>query len=328
MRKFIKVLLLLILMLFISNINVKSFQPLYEIELYETIIKTRKNGTLDVRINMESVVLDSTTNGPLNIIEIKVHNKYVDEIIPISNNIDDIKYKTKMFKGTFIEIYLDRSYETSEKISISFSYHQSKMYNLYNEYCDYDYYPITYEGILIKKAIVKWDKEKVMYSNANKEDESYFIWEKSLNNSGNMRIIIRYSQNSFIGLNSKMEYTDSSFKINKLLLLFLGVALVVVVTIGCIFLFRRMIDPYKDNRGFSTYCGELNSPRYKRRGTQIRGLGNVGRNPRYPAGGASAGHVSHSKGFSCACACAGGGMGRAGCSKKDFYKTNLFIKRL
>ena len=55
------------------------------------------------------------------------------------------------------------------------------------------------------------------------------------------------------------------------------------------------------------------------RGKGYHGNGSVIARPNPPSssGGSSGG------GFSCACACACAGGGRAGCSKKDFYNTNL-----
>ena len=102
-------------------------------------------------------------------------------------------------------------------------------------------------------------------------------------------------------------------------------------------LIQKFLDPYGSDRGFvaapeyhplnlsfrrkniifrDRYYGGIRRPKSGRHGPSMNNR--IGRGTSsHPVG----------RGFSCACACACAGGGRAGCSTKDFYKTNLQINK-
>lgn len=337
-NKKIFLILFLVLFLFVSiKTETKAFQPLDEIHLYETTINPRKDGTFDVTVKITWEVLDSTTEGPLEWIKVGVPNKYVDEIKAISSNIVDIKYKPILFEGSFIAIYLDKPYYAGEIINIEYSYHQSRMYILRGQYCDYNFSIGYFNEIKVDKAIVKFNKENVFNANTMDQDEKYFIWEDELNFGETIKIQIRFKESNFIGLNTASQFNNQTYGVGPILLI---VCFPVAFFFICMFivnLIQKFLDPYGSDRGFVAapeYHPLSLSFRRKRVIFRDRYYGGI-RRPKSTINSPTMnshirrGTSSHpvGRGFSCACACACAGGGRAGCSTKDFYKTNLQINK-
>ena len=98
------------------------------------------------------------------------------------------------------------------------------------------------------------------------------------------------------------------------------------LTIGLIYLVKKLTkDPYQSERGFfapTNWMYYWRRPHYYRR-YHSGGVTKEGKPVVPPITHAASGHSFHSGGCACACACACAGGGRAGCSMKDFYHTNL-----
>lgn len=325
-KKILKPIIFIILvlaLLFIPEVNAYTTNPLDRIDLYEITVNPRKDGTLDIEFNIEWTVLDSYTEGPLEWIKIGIPNYDATEFKKISNNISKISYMTEF--GSFIRIDLDRSYHKGETVNIKFSYHQSRMYFLTTDRCSYHYVPGYFSEIRVKKAIVKWNNENVLIHNAQKEENGYLIWENSLDFNGKMEIRVEYNQNVFTGLSFELQYISDFLPPRQKLILLIGI-ICIAITISIIFaIYRSTRDPYLYDRGFiGRRYYRYHFFRYRRMrryyGNGYFRSGALIAPPRPPSSG---GGGYSGGGFSCACACACAGGGRAGCSKKDFYKTDL-----
>lgn len=330
-KKIIKPILLIIIVLslmFIPKVNAYTKNPLDRIDLYEITINPRQDGTLDITFNIEWTVLDSNSQGPLEWVKIGIPNYDATEFKKLTNNISKIGYMVEF--GSFIRIDLDRAYYEGETVKFSFSYHQSKMYFLTSDRCSYHYIPGYFSEIKVKEAIVKWNKENVVVHNAPKEDDKYLIWESSLNFNQKMEIRVEYNQNSFIGLSFEEQYTGAFLGPKQKFILVVAIVSIVVVISIIVAIYRSTRDPYLYDRGFiGRRYYRYHFFRYRRMrryyGNGYFRSGALIAPPRPPS---SSGSGYSGGGFSCACACACAGGGRAGCSKKDFYKTNLQSEKI
>ena len=271
--------------------------PLDEIQDYTITVNMRPDGTMDIKYRIEWKVLNDSKEGPLKWVKIGNPNKHVDGITALSDNIKDIKYVSD--GGSYIRIDFDRSYYEGEIVVFEYTIHQSYMYVLEKDshICRYSFTPGWFEEIEVKNITIKWSAENVIESTAQKNEDGYLIWNSSLGMGERLNASVKYNLDAFT-TNESEQYTEESGKaegeeIGVIIILVLLVILGIIVIVG-IFVGD---DNYGSHGGF---------------------------------GGRSTVFVSHSSCVrsscacvSCACACACAGGGRAGCSKKDFYKTNL-----
>jgi len=332
MKKILKILLLIVILLssvFVTKIKAFTTNPLDRIDKYEIIVNPRIDGTLDIEFNIEWTVLDSTTQGPLEWIKIGIPNYAADEFVKISNNIDKISYMPEF--GSFIRIDLNEAYYENETVNIRFSYHQSKMYFLTADKCSYHYIPGYFNEIEVTEAVVKWNSENVIIHNAAKEEDGYLIWEDSLKFGKKLETRVEYNQSSFVGLTFEEQFIDDFLSPKQKLFIVIIIVVLAGIAVAIYTIYRTNRDPYLYDRGFIGYRyyrhGFIRYRRLRRYyGNGYHRNGVIIARPLPPSSSGSGG--STSGGFSCACACACAGGGRAGCTKKDFYKTNLQSKQL
>ena len=327
MMKYIKKIFLLLVVLFIclfisASTKVKAFLPLDYIEYYSIKIDPREDGTLDMKFDIKWKVLDSETEGPLKWVKIGIPNCYVDEVTALTDNIKKIKYYAD--GGSYIRVDFNKRYYEGEIVDFSFSIHQTRMYMLRGNGCYYHYVPGWFDEIPVEKAVVMWNSENVLSHNAEKTENGYLIWENKLDYGETIKIEIQYKKTAFVNLSEELQYTSSYLTVNQKL----GIAAIIcsfVVIIITIFIVARVkSDPYIYERGFygrGYYHWYGYGPRryYSSRFNSKGGRIVNGSTSGYRGG-------SGSGSFSCACACACAGGGRAGCSKKDFYNSNIKLK--
>lgn len=311
------------MMLFSTTVKVKAITPLDRIDYYEIKIDPRDDGTLDMHFNIVWTVLDSKTEGPLKWIKIGIPNYHVDEIRSISDNIKNIKYYSD--SGSYIRIDFNKKYYKGEQLNIEFSIHQSRMYNLEDEYCYYNYKPGWFGEIIVTKAVVLWNNKNVIDSNNMDVIDGYLKWEAKLYFEETIDINVFYNQSSFINLSKDKQYTSAYTTPQEKIIIFSILTIIVIVVIILYVVYRKTQDPYLYERGF---CGRryyhnnlwyhyiYRPRRYRSNGYNSKGVKIVNPTPNPNQG--STGGSSHGCACACACACAGGG--RAGCSKKEFYK--------
>ena len=303
LRKLFICMMVLVCFITITLLPVKAAAtPLDEIQDYTITVNMRPDGTMDIKYHLEWKVLDDSTEGALEWVKIGNPNKHVDGITALSSNIKDIKYVSD--GGAYIRIDFDRAYYKNEIVTFEYTIHQSYMYIIEKDshICRYSFTPGWFEEIEVKNISIKWCDDNVIESTAQKNEDGYLIWNSSLGMGERLNASVKYNLDTFT-TNENEQYTEDAgaSETGRIILIVVLVIIGVVVLIVIICAFFGD-DDYGSHGGF---------------------------------GGRSTVFVSHSSCVrsscacaSCACACACAGGGRAGCSKKDFYKTNLRIEAI
>ena len=136
-----------------------------------------------------------------------------------------------------------------------------------------------------------------------------------------------YEKFAFANLDPNKQFTNDYLSPRTKKIIWAVVITVIVIIIVIYIIQRRKRDPYLSERGFigrryyrwRFWFGRHRRYRYYNNGYFGSGYRVINPTPpRFTSSGSGS-----SGGFSCACACACAGGGRAGCSRKDFYQTNL-----
>lgn len=287
---------------FFLGISISSYaKELDEIQDYEIKVDVREDGTLDMVYHIEWKVLDSTSEGPLEWVKIGVPNRKIDEIRALSDTINSIRlYESG---GTYIRVDFDREYVANEVINFDFSFHQSYMYTINGNKCTYSFTPGWFNDIRVKNLTIKWNSNKQIYNNSNsKKNGEYLVWNYSLAKGEKVTAKIEYNSNSFT-LDENKQFKNAN-AVDKKVLSFAFKIIFAIIIISVILSVLRPRSYYV-RRGYG-----MPPPHHHH-------------HHHGPRGGCA---CASSCASSCACACACAGGGRAGCSKKDFYGTNLRIK--
>ena len=304
LRLFSKILVAFCLMVILLPLQAEARGPLDEIQNYTIQVDMRPDGTMDIRYHIEWKVLDDTSEGPLSWVKIGNPNMHVDEITALSDNIQDIRYLAE--DGSYIRIDFDREYHENEIIIFEYSIHQSYMYVIEEEehICRYSFTPGWFDEIEVKEIKILWNRDNVLESTAQGTEGNYLVWSGSLEMGERLNASVQYNLDVFT-TNEEEQYTEESGSEGGIspfgLLIAAGIVILVIIVLCALFVSDD--DDYDSHGGF---------------------------------GGSHYYHTMyvHTRSscacacVSCACACACAGGGRAGCSKKDFYGTNLRIKDL
>ena len=324
--------ILFLFLIIISNICMAK--DLDRINKYYITVDPRKDGSLDMKYQIEWEVLDSTSEGPLEWVKIGIPNSKVDSIKATSSNIKSIKY----FRdgGDYIRIDFKNAYYKGDIVEFSYSFHQKYMYNIKGEFAEYEFTPGWFKDIVVKDIKVLWNATDVYSASKGKKDSNdYYVWEDSLRKNKKMTIKVKYdvsslnfseskqidstmsSLNSIINFNSNTtnsvnlndltnsidlnNLTNSAGNININGLIAIGTLGLVCTIVGSI------LAPfsYSSHRGYGYSYDRYRSSSH--RSSCVSSCACVSR-------------------CACACACAGGG--RAGCSKKDFYGVTIKTQKL
>ncbi len=303
-----------------------SYNDLDYIDLYEIWVNPRKDGSLDMEYHIVWTVLDSYSDGPLSWVKIGIPNKYVNDIVSHSDCIYDIYYYSD--EGSYIRIDLDRDYYKGESVDLRFSFNLTRMYHLYEDEVYFDFAPGYFENILVGKCNFYWNSNSVKNVNDDKsyytEVDGYYLWSGFLYYGETYRINVTYNKDNFDELSSNKQYSNEYRTLGDYLAMIIPFAIVLAVIIYMVVSSYKKSDPYMKERGFISTRGLsrrliMQMFMYGNYGTKVDSKGKRIENPNI-VNGSSGG--SHSSGGSCACACACAcaGGGRAGCTKKDFYR--------
>ncbi len=325
MKRIVSFIIVLLLSFLFLNLNVKASSDLDYIDDYYITVEPRMDdGTLDIRIDINWTVLDSNSEGPLEWVKIGIPNYHVHNIKALTNNIDDIRYYSD--SGSYIRLDFKQAYYKGEKLSFSFSFNQERMYHLDGDYVYYDYNPGYFSDILVGNCVLKWKySPDVELSDENKKGElidSYYVWSAKLSYNETIKVNLRYNKDSFTTtLSPKKQYTDSYTTPFEKFMVVVGVLSMIGFIVFIILYTRLHTNPYLYERGFRMY----RFPFFFHFHYYHSGLKSNGEKismPKTVVGSSGGGHYSGGS-CACACACACAGGGRAGCSMKDFYHTNL-----
>ena len=276
-------------------------EPLDEIQSYEIRIDPRTDGTLDMHYTIVWKVLDDKSEGPLEWVKIGNPNSHVDEIVGISDNIEEIYYYEESGK-TYIRVNLDKKYYAGDILTIEYSIHQAYMYIVEEEshLVRYSFTAGWFPEINVKNIKVLWNENNVIEASTDNKEEGYYIWEDSLDMDERFNVSVKYNSDVF-DYNLDEQYVEGSDSNNTAIIVLLIIVGIVVVGL-VIFIIVVAIEDDGYHGGFGGRGGVFIS---------------------HSSCASSCACVS-----SCACACACAGGGRAGCTKKDFYHTNLNVKDL
>ena len=288
--------LMLLLMTLVFPIKAFAVQnPLDEIQEYTITVDMRSDGTMDISYHLDWKVLDDSSEGPLSWVKIGIPNKNVDEIQAHTSNIKKIEYNKDDGK-TYVYVYFDRDYYANEIISFDFSIHQSNMYVIDQEdhMLRYSFTPGWFDEIEVKSITIKWNKSNVLKSTALGDTmDGYLIWTDSLSFGEKLNASVYYNLDAFEATEEgQVQEEDDGISA-------FGILVIIIVVIVIILLIIALIDDDYDSHS---------------------GFGGGSRTYVYTGGRSS---CACARSCACACACAGGG--RAGCSKKDFYHTNVQV---
>lgn len=304
-RKIIFLLVLLFISFTCLFIGGKSFAAtdLDEITQFTVTVDPRMtDGTLDITYDITWKVLDSTSQGPLSWVQIGTPNQNFDTATALTENIKSIS----KYNGSYVRLDLDREYYAGEQINFKYTIHQSYMYELKDNTVLYNFTPAWFTDAEVKELIIRWNASDVTKSDNTSNDGNYLVWRKANMAKGEkLSTSVEYDKSSFTALDANKQSTNvsKSFGVSFAFTGFIFIFVIVIIFIIICSMFGG--GGYYGHRGF--YYGGFYGRRYR--------------------GGCAHSSCAHSScAHSCACACAG--SGRAGCSKKDFYGTNLTSEKI
>lgn len=304
-RKIIFLLVLLFISFTCLFIGSKSFAAtdLDEITQFTVTVDPRMtDGTLDITYDITWKVLDSNSQGPLSWVQIGTPNQNFDTATALTENIKSIS----KYNGSYVRLDLDREYYAGEQINFKYTIHQSYMYELKDNTVLYNFAPAWFTDAEVKELIIRWNASDVTKSDNTGTDGNYLVWRKANMAKGEkLSTSVEYDESSFTALDANKQSTNVS-KSSGVGFAFTGFIFIFVIVIIFIIICSMFGGGgYYGHRGF--YYGGFYGRRYR--------------------GGCAHSSCAHSScAHSCACACAG--SGRAGCSKKDFYGTNLTSEKI
>lgn len=292
----LKILLLFLLIFFSFTLKVYGAN-LDEIEDYQIKVDPRMNdATLDITYTITWKVLDSTTEGPLTWVKIGTPNDNFDSLQALSKTIKSIS----KISGAYVKITFDRAYHAGESVTFKYSLHQKSMCRESWGKYKFKFTPAWFTDAKIDNMTILWNASAVKNSGTRVKEDNYYIWNKTnLKNGEKMTINITYDKSAFSSADTSKSSSADSFGIGGI-----GIYIFVIIAISIFTSFFGGGDGYYRHGGF--YGG----------GYSGRSFG----------GCVSSCACASSCASSCACACAG--SGRAGCSRKDFYGTNITKEKI
>lgn len=295
-----------LVMLFVFSFFIVACQNCFATDLdeilnYEVVVEPRMNdGSLDITYKVTWKVLDSTTEGPLEWVQIGTPNENFDNATALSENIKSIY----QYNGSYVKIVFDRKYYAGEQITFKYKIHQSYMYELSGGKCKYSFTPAWFTDAKINNMTIKWNMDSVKSSDAQLEEDNYLVWKKSnLAKGEKLNVNIKYDKDAFGYLDENKQNRNNMGSSNEFIIYAIAVCTIVIILISIVIVAHGG-GGYYGHGGF--YGGH-------------HGGGCV-------SSCACACARSSCARSSCACACAG--SGRAGCSKKDFYGTKISSDKL
>ena len=323
-----------------ENGNLPSLNNyLDEIQSYIITIDPQNDATLKMNYSIEWKVLNDKNEGPLEWVKIGIPNKYVYEIT-FGGDVKKAEYYSD--SGSFMRADLKRKFYAGETAKIEFSFTQKRIFTKTKneDTIEFGFIPGWFNEIEIKNLKVLWkNDESIVYTNAEKEEDGYLLWEKTNLKAGeSIKTAVKYPLSFFKNIDLSQDYSSKTVRFTDMLPFIIGVAIGAGAFVAVLIFSYIHKDGYTSHRGYygSGYSGgfgyyHVHSPLWYFGRRNKRGVDGKGKSMPYlnddgsrPSSGS--GHSGGGSSCACACACAGGG--RAGCSRKDFYnsQTNEFIK--
>lgn len=309
------------------------------INKYYITVEPRNDATLDITYDIEWEILDKNETY-LDVVKIGVPNEYYDSVRVLTSNIAKIeKDKTN---PAILLVYFRNPDDGVRKIDFKFSIHQKNICTVNNDVVRYSFTPGWFDEIEVKDIKVFWNAKGVQTADSSETNsDGYYVWGDKLKKGEKLNVNLTYPKSNFkitksstkvkvipitddditktinqfssafnlpifgsaFGMGSVDQIMNSMYSLIRL-----GFMLVVF----CI-VFAVISAVLSLGRGYDSHRGYGYGYRYRRYWDD-----DFMSNSRFGSSSSFSGKIG---GRGCACACAGGG--RAGCSKKDFYGTNI-----
>lgn len=191
-----------------------------EILEYAITVDVNDDGTLTMRYHIDWMVLDSTSEGPLEWVKIGIPNAHASSLTPLSDTISDISFLTS--GGAYVRVDLDRSYYAGEVVSFDFELVQDYMYEM-NRFADgetyYEFTPGWFDAE-VDSLVVKWNADQVISVSPAclLTEDGYYTWTTSLSAGETYTVSATYQNEAYafddtksIGSSSGSSLDSSSF---------------------------------------------------------------------------------------------------------------------
>lgn len=328
MKKLFIIITLLILSIFVLPVSTKAydFVALDIINEYNIKVDPKSDGSLDIRYHINWTVLDDELEGPLTWVKIGVANKHVKNIKSLSDDvIDSIRYYDD--DGSYIRIDFKETYYKNQTVDFSFSINQSRIFTLNGDktIVEYKFIPGWFPDSKVTKITIDWKDNANLKFVTGEVIDGYYHTEDSLDFDGKVAVEFAYDRSVFPDLNPKKDYIsyeDESFIVGLMVVIVIVVIVIAIVVIVKI-AENESNDGYDCNSGFSGsyyWYYQYYMPMHRRMGYNKHGQSIAPSRPSVIEAKSMGGHSTGGSSCACACACACAGGGRAGCSRKDFYK--------
>ncbi len=288
-------------------------KDLDEIENYGVSVQLREDGSMDLTYHVDWKVLDDKAEGPLEWVKIGIPNQHADSFSAISSSISRIGYLSD--GGAYVKITFDRAYRAGETVSFDFSFHQEYMYVLEEDTVRFSLTPGWFDGIEVKNAVIRWLAAGTSSSSADTAEGDYLYWTRPLRKGERIRAEVTYPRSYFMTLDPAKQSTRTSAgggssegdDSGSVLSGLFGLGIIVA---AFWWIRSKLRDNYRGGSGFGGGHGGGHTVIVTRAHTGSRRSSCVH----------SSCACASCACASCACACACAGGGRAGCSRKDFYR--------
>lgn len=321
MKKIIGLFLFIFFVFPLCSCEVGSDGDVDRINYYEIKIDQREDGTLDMTYTIEWEVL-SNSEGPLKWVKIGIPNKYIDSIQNLSDECSKVYYYDD--DGEFIRCNLKNSISKGEIANFKFSFHATALYTFDDVKIYYEFIPGWFDEIEVSEIRVLWNNTNVVTSNSNSGTYGdYYVWRYKLDKGESIRVKVDYNRSDYPNLITEGDYKayQNDLKRDK----YVGISVFIVVVVFFIIVIIAIIIHKNSSDKYYTYRGFYRGHRYNwfhRHFLYNHGYDRKGKELKNPTIiNSSKGSSGRSCACACACACAGGG--RAGCSRKDFYRPKV-----
>ena len=221
-----------------ENVQAKILDEILD---YKVVADVKDDATVDIIYDITWKVLDSTSEGPLEWVQIGIPNNYCNDITAISDNISRIS--TKNSGGNYAVIYFDRKYYADEVIEFTYKINQDYMYQVYPEenVVEYNFTPGWFDSAAVDNLEIWWNSDKaIKIEPASLNDAGYYHWQVSLQPKEKFSIEIQYSADAYAfdlsqhnngGNDDGYDFSQHSVIANAFFIVFVIIFMVIIVAV-------------------------------------------------------------------------------------------------
>ncbi len=236
------------LLAFVLLLAVPVLADTDEILNYTITVDVNKDATLNLKYHIDWKVLDSGSGiGPLTWMKIGIPNTHMISAEGLSSTVDHINRS-----GSYVEVYLDRSYYEGDVASVDFLVVQDYMYQvdkLKEGETVYSFTPGWFDDIKVDELEIRWNNENcVGFTPDCLMEDGYNVWTGSLGRGDKFTVTMTYPNDAYDFDLSKSDENEGS-SLSDTIAELIGMLIGAMVLIG--FFALPVIIGYALNRGFS-----------------------------------------------------------------------------